>query len=257
MAPDFVKAFNRLSFWKTKYNFDPKVIVDCGSAFCEWTDAVHRLYPKAKYLLIDASHRSGRLAKLHKYDFEQALLSDTAGPVEIYVRDDDSDSVIATEELSYAAQNGYVKFHKETVISTTLDQVIDKHRINPADIGLVKMDLQGHELKALDGFQYLNVGKPMLYLEISTVEYNKGQPLVKEMVDYLDRRGYYLREVVHQLYVNGDFAQFDAIFTPKEHRWIDIPVVNTESGERRLLALSSFLNANAGDDAVGVADTSE
>jgi hypothetical protein len=78
----------------------------------------------------------------------------------------------------------------------------------------VKMDLQGYEVKALDGGQILFETTEVFIIETSLFEFMPGLPLLHEVVGYMARHGYVVFDVAGHLrrpYQN-DLGQVDLVF---------------------------------------------
>jgi hypothetical protein len=89
------------------------------------------------------------------------------------------DNFLLTEEAS-----------KETVETTTLDRCIDDRMIQ--DAALLKLDVQGFELSALQGCTLLLERFRYVYVEASFIELYVGQALATEVIDFLFGRGFRL-----------------------------------------------------------------
>lgn len=216
---DFIKAKQRLRFWKCKYNFNPEIIIDCGSANCEWSDEVKKVFDESNFFLIDHSDTARRAAESKGYKYIDAVLSNIDNEeITIHRVLDHNQTMTVTREMT-SIYNNKVPHTQERATTRTLDSLILEHQIPASKIGLIKIDVQGHELNVLDGFKYLLTSKPMLYLEVSCVEYNENQPLVYNIIKYMKKINYHMREIVHQLYHQDDFVQFDAIFMPDPVLW--------------------------------------
>lgn len=78
------------------------------------------------------------------------------------------------------------------VETTTLDAFAAEAGIGHMD--LLKMDIEGYELRALQGAEQLIAAQAIdvIYTEVNLVRSYEGQPLLHEMTAYLEERGYYL-----------------------------------------------------------------
>tara|TARA_B100000315_G_C14550481_1_gene575505 strand:+ start:503 stop:688 length:186 start_codon:yes stop_codon:yes gene_type:complete len=54
-----------------------------------------------------------------------------------------------------------------------------------------------------------------LILEMQISEYNKGAPMINEVVSYLNKKNFVLRELIDVLYRDKELIQVDGLFTKK------------------------------------------
>jgi len=114
------------------------------------------------------------------------------------------------------------KYHKNKVISqkeslidcVSLDYLFENKKIEKIDI--LKLDLQGYELKALQGADRLLRNISIVYLEISFVELYEGQGLFCDISRYLTEKGFRLYNF-YDLFTHddGQLTSGDAIFINK------------------------------------------
>lgn len=110
--------------------------------------------------------------------------------------------------------NDYKILEKRTVPIKKLDQLYSNLKI--AKPILVKIDVQGFELNVLKGFEkYLNNVK-YLIIEVSDQELYKGQPLSKNLINYLNQRNFFKIKENSPSKINGlNVFQKDILFKNK------------------------------------------
>lgn len=94
----------------------------------------------------------------------------------------------------------------------TLDSVLaGRDYLHP---DLIKMDIQGFELKALAGATSVFGRAEMLILEVSLFEFMVGQPLAREVIAFMGERGYEIYDVAGFLRrpLDGALGQMDLAF---------------------------------------------
>ena len=60
---------------------------------------------------------------------------------------------------------------------------------------LLKLDVQGFELEVLRGSRIALDAAEFVLLEVSTLNYNRGAPLVAEVLDFMNQRGFVLFDI--------------------------------------------------------------
>lgn len=104
----------------------------------------------------------------------------------------------------------------ESIAVTTLDSFANEFDIEFIDI--LKLDIQGGELKALEGAVNLLKDKSirLIYTEVEFIEIYKNQPLFHDLCNYLANFDYNLFNIYDLNYIqSGQLAWADAIFLPK------------------------------------------
>ncbi len=79
---------------------------------------------------------------------------------------------------------------KEEVEVCTLDRWCEQAGVDPRKVGLLKLDVQGAELKALYGARKLLETTKLVYLEVSFVPIYKDCPLFDEIDRFMTECGY-------------------------------------------------------------------
>jgi FkbM family methyltransferase len=97
----------------------------------------------------------------------------------------------------------------------TIDSVIAAHSHFHPD--LVKLDIQGFELKALSGAASIFGRTEMLILEVSLFEFMAGQPTARDVIAFMGDRGYEIYDVPGFLRrpFDGALGQLDIAFARK------------------------------------------
>lgn len=124
---------------------------------------------------------------------------------------DDSSSLL---EIGEAQSNFFPGTHEVGTLVVevgTLDEFLTKEEIvRPA---MLKLDVQGFELQALDGCKSLIGNFDYVYCECSFVELYKGQKLAGEVVIYLGELGFSLSGIYNPSYDrDGNCIQADLLF---------------------------------------------
>lgn len=124
-----------------------------------------------------------------------------------------SSSILEITGISTNAAEGSNYVGKEIIEMTTLDNVLGRCK-SKHDRLFVKIDVQGFEKQVLDG-AIDSLDKIIgLQLELSLSELYKGQTLYKEMIEYLQNKGFIMVYLDPQFYdpKSGRLLQMDGVF---------------------------------------------
>lgn len=127
-------------------------------------------------------------------------------------RSDDSSSLLPITDLQDQIFPGTAEEKNEPVTVVPLSEKIgSEDLLAPA---LLKIDVQGYELPALQGCETLLSRFDHIYVECSFVELYEGQALADDVVKYLQDRGFRLEGVYNLSYQsNGVAIQGDFLFS--------------------------------------------
>jgi FkbM family methyltransferase len=187
-----------------------KSALDGGAATGGWIREIRAVYPQAKVLAVEPREEvQGELrqvqSELGGVEIAQTLLSDTEGEAMFYVQGDWS-----SMDKDFVENATSMKFPV-----TTIDRLVERLGFPHPD--LIKLDLQGSELAALDGAtECLKHAKAVL-LEVSFIDFKKGMPLIGDVLSYLKGKGYVAYDVLGLWHrpLDGAMAQGDILFVPE------------------------------------------
>ena len=102
----------------------------------------------------------------------------------------------------------------EKITSTTLNQELPDE-LKEQTNNLIKLDVQGSELKVLEGLKETINAFEVIILEVSIHNYNKDSPLFDKVMNYMNEKNYRLYDLfdLKRLGNNESFlVQFDCVF---------------------------------------------
>jgi len=129
---------------------------------------------------------------------------------------DDSSSLLPIGRVQTDLFPGTGEREERIIRVAPLDAILSGQDIQkPA---LLKLDVQGFELEALQGCESLLDKFDYIYCECSFVELYEGQAMAHEVIDYLSRHGFALSGVYNITYDNKGLAiQADFLFKDTEY----------------------------------------
>jgi len=209
--------------------FEVKTIIDAGANVGQTTLKYKKLFPQAKIYAFEPFPESFRKLK-ENYEFdplvksEDAALSDKEGFEFLQVNNSVcTNSLLKTEapaSISFHDVDNQIETKSEIKIRTaTLDNYCAANKIGNIDI--LKMDVQGGELKILIGAENLlkNENISVIFSEVEFTRIYKDQPLFFDICAHLNKFGYSLYNVynLHSA-KNGQLVCGDAIFVNQKIR---------------------------------------
>jgi len=198
-----------LNLLKNK-NFSPNYIVDVGCGYGEWTKKLLNIFPMSNFYLYDADKNNFEKLDLLKENnknihFKICLLSDDNRPYKFYNMG--YGSSIFEEQTTHNR-------NIEEISSTTLNQELPDE-LKKQNNNLIKLDVQGSELKVLEGLKDTINSFEVIILEVSIHNYNKDSPLFDKVMNYMIEKNYRLYDLfdLKRLGNNKSFlVQFDCVF---------------------------------------------
>ena len=193
-----------------KKKFSPNYIVDVGCGYGEWTKKLLNIFPKSDFYLFDADKNNLEkldiLKKKNKnINYKICLLTDDNRTYDFYNMG--YGSSIFEEQTSHNR-------NVEKITSFTLDQELPDELKRQTN-NLIKLDVQGSELKVLEGLKETINAFEVIILEVSIHNYNKDSPLFDKVMNYMNEKNYRLYDLfdLKRLGNNESFlVQFDCVF---------------------------------------------
>ena len=174
-------------------DFKPKVIYDIGSCVMHWTRHALAAFPDSTVICFEAMNEVEFLYKEKKIPlvFGNVLSDVDNESVEFYCNpmDPGGNSVYKENpDLSPRAEELFPEESKVRKTTMTLDTLVNKYQLPRPD--LIKMDVQGSELKVLKGAENTLKDCNHLILELQHQNYNMNAPLKEEVIEYLLSKGF-------------------------------------------------------------------
>ncbi len=195
----------------------PALVVDIGANRGQFTLATRQACPAARVLAFEPLPQPAKVfRKLFADDDKVRLFSVAVGSepgeatIHVSARDDSS-SLLPITVTQNALFPGTAEASTQIVQVVRLEACLDSVELcGPA---LLKLDVQGFELTALQGCESLLDGFSWVYTECSFVELYEGQALADEVIAWLRERGLSLCGVFNMAYDKwGKAIQADFLF---------------------------------------------
>lgn len=205
LLPQYHKEY--LKKLKEEFNFYPKVAYDIGSCAMHWTDEAIEIWPESKIVLFDAIDMFEKLYSEESYDYHLGVLSNESNKTVKFYQNDEwfggNSYYRENPKYSEAAEYLYDESKIVELPTITLDDVVKQRSFPKPD--LIKIDVQGAELDVLMGAEECLETCKHIIVELRKVEYNIGSPKSKEIISYLESKGFKNMGMFCDALFDGDY----------------------------------------------------
>jgi len=166
--------------------FAPATIYDIGAYRGDWSRLAEEIFPSATCILFEANADNAvHLQAFGRRHFTVAL-ADTDGDKTFFLprAGNAMGASLYLENTAHYAEENLVA---RTVATARLDTLVKANGLPPAD--LIKIDVQGAELDVIAGATEAIDRCDALIAELSLASYNKGAPLVADVMPVIAQRG--------------------------------------------------------------------
>lgn len=214
----------RVEFFDQKNLIDaPEIIFDVGGHTGETVSRYREIYRNSTIYSFEPFRDAyDKLVLRHKIDKLvipiNIAISDSENQTSFYVnKASETNSLFPPQNVEERPYHEHDENYSETkkieIGATTIDSFCKKNNIKNIDI--LKMDIQGGELKALSGAREMLSEKKigLIYTEVNFVRIYKNQPLFHNICEYLEKFGYLLSNVYYLSPAkSGQLIAADALF---------------------------------------------
>jgi FkbM family methyltransferase len=196
--------------------FSPRFILDIGGYRGEWSREAAAIFEEAQLLIVEANpgQEADLAAAIRELGSRAQYMLQLLGPE---VREDVAFYQVTSGSPAQVTSGSSVLEELTSFPRTTLrlrmdmlDRLLDKHTWSPPV--LLKLDVQGFELEILKGgSQTLNAAEVVI-LETSLLEYNRGAPLLDEVIGFMKHAGFVVYDICGQLRRESDAVLFQVDF---------------------------------------------
>jgi FkbM family methyltransferase len=172
------------------------------------------LTPESDFFLIEGNTGRRPYLKNTKFPYKIAMRSDSKKSAVYYKHngnDNTGNSLYIEQSQAYSEQNSTMI----NVTCDTLSSILEENKIEHIDF--IKIDVQGSEKDVINGGLDMVKTAKVVLLELQLVEYNKGAPMISEMIEYMDQIRFQLFDIIKLHYTpNHVLLQVDALFGRKD-----------------------------------------
>ena len=209
--------FDKLKKLREK-GYIPDIIFDIGAHHGKWTIESLKIYPSARYILIEPIDYSelNKFRKISNIRVFNNILNDSNKEVEWYEMRNTGDSMFR-EKSKHFENCKTIKRDSITLNSLLKDR---NGIIENCKKILIKIDCQGAEIPILSGATDIYNNIDFIILEIPLFgKYNENVPTFLEHIKFMDNIGFIPYEFLESHYANNYNMQIDMLFINKNHEF--------------------------------------
>ena len=184
-------------YLSNKYKLNINGILHIGAHYCEELYKYRQLVPENKIVWIEGNKNIVDSIRIHfpERRIFNLLISDKDNEEVFFIITNNGESSSILELKEHLTE--YPQIHevcREKRLTTTIDSFIENHNIENT-LNFVNMDIQGAELKALQGMKNYIKYVDYLYLEVNEKHLYEGGCLESELDNFLKDFGFERKEI--------------------------------------------------------------
>lgn len=195
-----------------------QTVIDVGGGLGEFAKKAREILPNARILTYEAIHDSyqricERFASDDRHQVYNIALSNKEEEVEFFISSNSGSSSLL--EMGRLHKDAYPYSGKITSLKVKTNLLDDTLSTDLLSKNLwLKLDVQGAELKVLEGAKKLLRETSLVFMETSFSELYHNQPLFNEVIEYMKSQGFKVVgiENISQDIRDGAFLQCDIFF---------------------------------------------
>ena len=199
-----------MDYFKLNETTRPKRVLDIGAHVGDFTSTLSKLSPECEFIMVEANpHCEPYLSKLN-HPYHILALSNYTGTTSLHI---EKANHIGTGASIYRENTEWYGDGKYELIETPVNTLDNLNFFPDEMIDLVKIDVQGAELDILNGGNKTIKRSKYLLLEVSTLQYNIGAPLMDQVVSKLKEYEFVIDDILdYQKLSDGSIFQLDILF---------------------------------------------
>jgi FkbM family methyltransferase len=194
--------------------FAPAVIHDIGAAEGAWARMAHSIWPRARITGFEPNQSrvpalERTRAEVPGFEYHRCFLGDHEGEVR-YADQQDQTSLYMAEQNAGGGASAPMM---------VLDDLLASGTVPPAQ--LMKLDVQGFELRVLRGAARALEGCEVAILEANVYRLSEGMPTTRQVLEFMWGSGFQWYDVIGMLRRASDdaMAHLDLVFVKNGH-WL-------------------------------------
>lgn len=205
--------------------FSPEVILDVGANVGDWSRSAWTVFQSSRPRILMIEGTTERIAALAATSFEYVI--SVVGSSTREVRFFTHESSHTGNSVYQEANPWFDHIEPRRVLMRTIDDLLEAAPGHPIP-QLLKLDIQGYELEALRGAAGTLKKTEIVFLETSVLNYNKGAPLITEVLSFMHSVGFDVIEIIEIARLKDFLLQVDIAFANRDSSWLQ--TLNKQTG---------------------------
>ena len=199
-----------MNYFKLNELTRPKRVLDIGAHVGDFTSILSKLSPECEFVMVEANPHCKPYLSKFSYPYHILALSNYVGTTSLYI---EKANHIGTGASIYRENTEWYGDDKFELVETPVNTLDNLNFFPNEMVDLVKIDVQGAELDILNGGTKTIKRSKYLLLEVSTLQYNIGAPLMDKVVDKLKEYEFVIEDILeYQKLHDGSIFQLDILF---------------------------------------------
>lgn len=217
----------------SRLGFSPQTVIDVGVA--DGTFELYEIFPNSRHILIEPLEEfTPALEKItHHFNAEYviAAASDKVGTIVINVH-----PILEGSSILKEVEGSHVDGVERVVPAVTIDDLCNERNLRGPY--LIKVDVQGAELKVLNGGRRTLEETELVILEVHLFQFFANGPQFYDVVSYMKDRGFVVYDCFGGYYrpLDGALAAIDIAFVKENSQFRKQHFFATREQRKRMRA---------------------
>jgi len=178
----------------SQYSIAPRGVIHVGAH--EGTEiTAYQQMGAQKVLFVEANpsvfeRLQANIADYPNVEAVNCAIGDRNGTIDLHVTSFDQSSSILQLKRHQDIYPHITETHQITVLSKTLDTLLQEQELNPSDFNILNIDIQGAELLALQGATNWLKSVELINTEVNYEELYEGCALIDQLDEFLEGHGF-------------------------------------------------------------------